>query len=255
VHQETYHVTPVFLWQDVADEPEYRHEELREFYLGAASASYYGQRTPSEVVEAKGSILLGFWLVHLRLALTIPLVLLPWVLSDRRFFIPLTSILLVLGASLGTQWLLLHYLAPILPAVLILLVAGFLNIGAWETPGRSGGLLVAVGLSCIFLLSSMTQILSYVREPHHEFAAARTRIAHQLEATPGRHLVVVRYDPGRNLHLEWVYNRAEIDAAKVVWAREMSPEQNSRLLEYYWDRHAWLLEADAEIPDLQRYRR
>jgi hypothetical protein len=30
----------------------------------------------------------------------------------------------------------------------------------------------------------------------------------------------------------------------VVWAREMDPAQNARLLEYFAGRRAWLVEAD-----------
>lgn len=35
---------------------------------------------------------------------------------------------------------------------------------------------------------------------------------------------------------EWVYNAAEMDRSKVLWAREMDPADNAALLEYYRDR-------------------
>ena len=52
---------------------------------------------------------------------------------------------------------------------------------------------------------------------------------------------------------EWVYNKADIDGAQVVWAREMDPDHNRKLLDYFKDRHIWLLEPDAEPPMLQPY--
>jgi hypothetical protein len=253
VHQVAYHTTPAFLWQDDADEPEYRHQELRDFYLNTASDSYYRQRTISEVIAVKGPTLFSFWLILLRVVLTVPLLLLPRVLSDRRFVVPFVSVLLVVGASLGGQWLNPHYLAPVFPAGLLLLMAGFRRLRSWRVPNRSTGRILVRGLLTMFLIGSVAQSASYLREPYKEFATSRVRVTRQLKAMPGRHLVVVRYEPGRPLQYEWVYNRAEIDLAKVVWAREMSPEQNRRLLEYFDDRQVWLLEADAETPRLTRY--
>jgi hypothetical protein len=45
-----------------------------------------------------------------------------------------------------------------------------------------------------------------------------------------------------------VYNEADIDGAKVVWAREMDADQNLRLLEYFNDRQVWLLEVGQNRP-------
>jgi hypothetical protein len=52
-----------------------------------------------------------------------------------------------------------------------------------------------------------------------------------------------------------VYNEAEIDGAKVVWAREMDGTQNRKLLEYFKDRHVWLVEVgkDHSYPELTSY--
>jgi len=52
---------------------------------------------------------------------------------------------------------------------------------------------------------------------------------------------------------EWVYNGADIDGARVVWAREMDPGRQSRnLLRYFADRRAWLVEPDGATPRIAR---
>jgi hypothetical protein len=72
----------------------------------------------------------------------------------------------------------------------------------------------------------------------------RARILASLEALPDRHLVIVRYQPHHDPLQEWVYNGADIDGSKVVWARDMGAAKNQELIDYYKDRRAWLVEAD-----------
>ena len=47
--------------------------------------------------------------------------------------------------------------------------------------------------------------------------------------------------------------QADLDGAKVVWARAMDP-QDTELLRYFHDRDAWLLNADDPSPHLEPYR-
>jgi hypothetical protein len=63
----------------------------------------------------------------------------------------------------------------------------------------------------------------------------------------GEHLIIVRYSKKHNPHKEWVYNHADIDGSKVVWARAMNPAKDAELLSYFANRQAWLLE-----PELQQ---
>ena len=81
--------------------------------------------------------------------------------------------------------------------------------------------------------------------PEH-FGEPRARVQSRLEELPGQQLVLVRYASDHNSMDEWVYNQADIDGSKVVWAREMDAANNLELLHYYHDRKAWLVEPDAQ---------
>ena len=73
----------------------------------------------------------------------------------------------------------------------------------------------------------------------------------QLEKTSDYHLVLVRYQSDHDTHIKWVYNEADIDGSKVVWARDMDQESNLKLFHYFNRRKIWLLEADKAPPVLR----
>jgi hypothetical protein len=72
----------------------------------------------------------------------------------------------------------------------------------------------------------------------------RPKVEAQLQREPGGHLIVCRYSKDHAPYQEYVYNRADIDAAKIVWARELSPQENQRLFNYFRDRTIWLFQPD-----------
>ena len=87
---------------------------------------------------------------------------------------------------------------------------------------------------------------------NHGDPDGRIAINHQLDALPGKQLVFVRYAP-QHQFVEWVHNLADIDDARVVWARDLGAEEDQKLRRYYPARTAWLLEPDARPPRLTAY--
>jgi hypothetical protein len=81
----------------------------------------------------------------------------------------------------------------------------------------------------------------------------RAAILENLDSLPGRQLVLVRYAPNHDPREEWVYNGADIDGQKVVWARDMGLAGNKELLDYYKGRRVWLLKPDVVPPRLTPY--
>ena len=82
----------------------------------------------------------------------------------------------------------------------------------------------------------------------------RAQIGRQLSKIPGQVLVFVRW-PQHIFQNEWVYNDAEIDRARIVWARDLGDAEDEKLRAYYPGRSVWLLEPDARPPKLALYAR
>lgn len=78
----------------------------------------------------------------------------------------------------------------------------------------------------------------------------RDRFQRTLESTPGKHLVVMDDRKFLDRHIQWIYNRANIDHAKVVWARSLNSEKDGRLLAYFSERTLWTVTFDNETPRL-----
>jgi hypothetical protein len=82
----------------------------------------------------------------------------------------------------------------------------------------------------------------------------RARVVDELERTPGKHLVIVHYRPDHDFaYDEWVSNGADIDASKVVFARDMGAD-NAELVDYFKGRRVWLADPDENREKLVPYR-
>jgi hypothetical protein len=253
LYERQYSVTPLFLWESPRPEPEYRHAALRDFFVGWALPHFERQRTLAGAWQVKTTDAFHAWYFFLHVTLTLPLLALPWVLRDRRLWPPAAAVVLVCLGSLWSPWFKPHYLAPAVPVLFVLNVQGLRRLRTWRWHNRPAGRTLVAAIVLAYLLIGVVQTALYVVVKPQEMSRQRSAMAARLEAEPGRHLVVVRYGPRHSPHAEWVYNAAEIDSAKVVWAREMGPQKDRELLDYFKDRRAWLLLADATPPRLVPY--
>jgi hypothetical protein len=283
VHEETYGAAPFFLWQPAGLIPVYRYAKIARLH-GWLRDTYLYQRTWAGFVGEKWIALVNLWHFFLGVALSIPLLALPWVLHNRRYWLPVAMVTASGAAALMTTWVNPHYLAPVGPALLLLVVQGIRHLrvraraeetsvasvpSLWDGEWRKGGEDQKPGsLSFrrrrrprwvrVLVLAQLIGFVPYawfhVRQPTEDFARSRAELVRQLHASPGQHLVIVRYGADYNIHQEWVHNGADIDTARIVWARQMNPAADRQLVEYFRDRHRWLLQADEASPRLVPYR-
>jgi hypothetical protein len=275
VYADTYQMQPIFAWERFREPPVYHQPILRQVFTRGASNSAQYEQLVQAVAPKLRDHLLNFWTFYCGVAFTLPL-LMAMVAMRSFVWCALASVAAVSGGlMLGSLWIFPHYAAPMTGPLFIVLTYGWSRLRAFRFRRRRTGLFVAriiVALCATLLVvriaavclglkpetrhGSLVALLTYTLSaqstvPGWPYQRAATE--NQLEQSGGAHLILVRYAQNHNLASEWVYNKADIDRAPVVWAREMSPAQNRQLIDYFHSRHVWLLEADQPAPKLVPY--
>ena len=189
----------------------------------------------------------------------------------RQFRFAWVAVALTLFA-LGTDFFpafQVHYVAAATCLFVLMSVMGLEWLGRLTVGGRPAGeeaarlvffLCVAHFLFWYGLHVFDTGEISQAVRPYETWDAVnhgnperRIAMNRQLEQVPGDVLLFVRYEPRHIFQEEWVWNAADIDGARVVWARDLGPEENAKLLAYYPTRTPLLFEPDARPMRLTRY--
>jgi hypothetical protein len=186
----------------------------------------------------------------------------------RWWWVAVTLAIFALGTNLF-PYLLLHYLAGVAGLFLLVSVLGLRQLDELQVSGTAVGPQITLVLVVLcfgeFLgsyglhLFERPELYSVLRYEtwdaiNHE-GEPRKRIAvkEQLAEMPGKLLVFVRYSARHIYQDEWVWNEADIDAARVVFARDMGPEEDQKLMQYYPKRKVFVLEPDGAAPTLSAY--
>ncbi len=257
VNRNLYSAAAYFIWQGPRAEPEYRHAIMRQFY--EKEFEYYQEnRTVGGYVRYAAIKLSWSWRFFLGPVLTIPLLAFPWILKDRKMCFPLFATgVFILGLAIET-WYRPHYFSPAVGLLYLILLQCMRHLRFWTWNGKPVGvsLVRAIPLiACAMIILRVTAVLAHaqIEPPYPRGNQKRAAALRSLEATPGKQLVLVRYGNGHIPDDECVYNAADIDASKVVWARDMGEQENRELLNYYSDRRVSLFEPDESPPKLSPY--
>jgi hypothetical protein len=180
----------------------------------------------------------------------------------RYSWVLLTLFMFALGINFFPAFQ-LHYLGAVTCLFVLMSVGGLQQIARWSPEaGRLVLLLCLVhgvfwyGMHLFEDEEVAPALIQYETwdSINHRNPERRIFVNQQLAELSGRLLVFVRYSPRHIFQDEWVYNEASIDSARIIWARDLGPEENSKLLALYPDREVLLLEPDVRpLPQLTPY--
>jgi hypothetical protein len=269
VARETYATAPIFLWQSPRAEPVHRHLVIQEFHRRYELDFYEAETgTVRGLAVTKAAFTIALLTFYFGPTLLLPPLMFPRLLRDRRVrFLVAAGAVGLVGLAVEVFFL-PHYAAPMTAIWLALVVQGFRHLRVWRWHGRPAGVFLVRILPWVYAGALALRLLApglglslnetslwWLRLPPSARGLERAHLLADLERMPGQHLVIVRYgpqyDPARQI--EWVYNRAHIDRARVVWARDMGDAGNLDLLEHYRDRQVWLIEPGQGPVRLQSY--
>jgi hypothetical protein len=156
------------------------------------------------------------------------------------------------------DWFHRHFALALAVTVFALVIVRLVSMRTVPSVGRSWaissfefGLVVLILLqACVIERNLHPDDYPIVDDLNEPF---RKPVEQRLAATPGQHLVLVRYSKNHNSGEEYVYNDADIDHAKTVWAREIPETDLSPLLTYFRNRDVWLFEPDKDNESVSPY--
>ncbi|HEY1580747.1 MAG TPA: hypothetical protein VGF82_27085 [Terracidiphilus sp.] len=269
INRATYATAPYYVWQGPRPEPHYRHAEMRRFYKIDELDDY--NRNHSVPGFFKMTIVKAVRSVYFftGMALIPPLFMLPWALRDRRIrFLVIAVAILAAGMTIEI-YLFPHYLAPFTAALYAIGLQAMRHLYVW-TPGNQPvgrALTHAVVAICVLMagLRLFNQqlhcpvperplsvwILNWFGPDH--FVPQRSIVENRLKQVSGGQLAFVRYGPDHDPLDEWVFNSADIDSSKIIWAQAMEPESDLELIHYYGQRKAWLVQPDSPSQEVVPY--
>jgi hypothetical protein len=268
INRATYAMAPYYVWQSLRSEPAYRHQAMRDYYFKTEVEVYRQFHSIpgfflGAFVKTLAAILFFGGFAFLPLALMLRRVFL-----DRRIRILVVCVAVLIAGMLIENFLVIHYLAPFTAAFYAIGLQAMRHMRLFAPGGRPVGnalvrlmaavCLIMVGLR-LYTGPFHLQIVEFPPAwnvswygPDH-FGGERAGVEASLESLPGRQLAVVRYSPTHIPFNEWVYNAADIDASKVIWARDMDTADNQELIHYYKDRKVWLVQPDSLPPTISSY--
>jgi hypothetical protein len=248
-HDRQYALLEPLVWQtQVRPAPAYSNTLLRDFWRADLNEKLKSHR---QIPQAR------VWdlLMAVRFLLGLPLAACVLLVARQLWDDPIAKRALLLGLAgylgpaLDTRAYPHYFAAETVLAYLVAACAVRALRNAW--PGVEGAYLMWGALVVFALptgLGLLTPANKYMLGSGEYLTNAKhAAIEERLDKQPGEHLVLVSYGPRHAIYEELVYNHADIDGSKVVWARSLGPEKDAELIRHYPKRDVWMVEENAGV--------
>lgn len=166
--------------------------------------------------------------------------------------------------SMAAYWDNMHYAAPLVPLFFFLAAEGMRFFYEYAAAANKR----AIAIAALIILAAGSAIYQQVsiaslrrgdssdRDPialdlnraensessvASKAASFKHRFEQMVDGSPDRYLAFVSYDDGYDLHDDMVFNRADLEAANVIWANDLGSERNDGLISHYPGRRSLLV--------------
>ena len=241
VYESTYASRPLVMFGP-HKQLQYRNREMERYY----KSQPHLPRTPKQVAVRMGKHLLMYQQYYVPTFMLVLVFLAIAVSRDRSMWLPIAVIVTVTSGLVVATYSKGHYAAPLVGALLLVSVAAARRLWVMKVGrDRLGRQMVGIVVGGTLLSALAYPMYRLLPRHHNRWFEQRERISKSLESDGGRHLVIVQYRPSHDLGIEWVYNRADIDKAPIIWARSLGA-RDSTLVQYFGDRQIWTIDADGD---------
>ncbi len=251
VYQKQYGSVPVFLGLKPAESTARCRGVFRE-HRKKQVENYRSQSTPGGFLRSKARSMTYVVPFFLRFILLVPFLVSLSLWRDRRVRLALVVVGLVTVAALMENQTATRKFAPATGCIVFLVAAGLRRISLMRWHRLRFGPAAAAAVLAVCAVSVALSCTPVTQAPPVRFAARRAALVESLREFPGKDLVIVRYGSDHVTDFELVYNRADIDGADIVWARELGGARDRALINYFEGRTKWLLDGDSWVREKWR---
>ena len=262
LNRKTYAAAPAFLISPPVQSEKRGPAYFRDFYT-AEALPFEHRGTLKETLRSAIAKIYHSWNFYIGITFTAAFLAGLWAVRRNLFLVGVLAFFYA-GYLLET-WNFPHYTAPLFSVVLIVMMRGFVWLRSYTWRQKPVGIFLTRAMPttavAILMLPVWSVLFGAPLLDGNQLSSAccvntdvnlRSKLVRQLEAIPGRDIVLVKDGPDNPIHFELVYNDAVIDNSSIVWAHSLGPERDHALQRYFSDRQLW--EFEWEKNSAQGYR-